>query len=190
MRIRNLILVRTRASEARSTLEIWLGTGSTLKISVTTYWGEVGRARSKVMRRQVSGKIVMIVVARREGTMGARATIPTKLLSDVVLTMRLCGGLPVDGLHAVLEGARGPELPLANDSPDDACSTDGSTDGNKDDDRVTLQLGDAARRSRGGRGRGRRRGAGDSDLRQRIGFVLSISTGRVGWGYRGGCWDR
>jgi len=42
------------------------------------------------------------------------------------------GWLPVDGLHAIFELGRGPELPLPDDSPDDGDTADARCNDNKD----------------------------------------------------------
>ena len=47
--------------------------------------------------------------------------------------------LPVNGLHPVLKGRRGLELPLADDSPANKDDTDGTSNGHDDNER---RLGD------------------------------------------------
>jgi hypothetical protein len=164
MGVGDLILI-VRRPEALRALQIRLWAGPTLQISITTDGGEVSCARGEVMRWQVNGEIV-VIVARREGTMRAGATVAAEPFGHVAFLVRFRGRLPVDRLHAVLKGARWPELPLADNSPDDACGTNGGSNGDEDDDCVTLQLGDAARGgccSSSGLGRGGGGGSGGID---------------------------
>jgi hypothetical protein len=144
MRVRGLILVVTRCPGARATLEAGLGAGSALEVSVATDGCEVGGTSGEVVRRHVRNDRIMVVISGGEGAVRAGAAVACELFGDVVVVVDACGGLPVDGLQTVVGGPRGAELPFADDGPDDACGTDGGTDGDEDDDRVTLQLGDAS----------------------------------------------
>jgi len=122
-RVRHVVFVRAGAPEAGATLEVRLGARPTLEIRVATHGSEMRWARGEVMRRQVGREMVVVVVARRERPVGTRAGVPVELLLDGVLIMAARRRLPVNGLHAVFKRARRPELPLANDSPDETCGT-------------------------------------------------------------------
>jgi len=162
----DVVLVWTRASVARATVEVRLRAGPALEVRVAAHGREVRWPRSEVVRGQVDREMVVaVVVARGEGAVGGRAVGAAEPLGHVTLVTR--GRLPVNGLHTVLERARGPELPFADDSPDQGCQADGATNSSDDDDGVALELGYAARRGGGSLGRGRCWGTGDgaSDLR-------------------------
>ena len=102
MGIRDLVLIVSRGPDARATLQVGVRTGPTLQISVATDSGEVGWAGGEVVRRQVRGKIIMVVVPRSEGAVRAGATVPGELFGDVMVIVGARGGLPVDGLQAVI----------------------------------------------------------------------------------------
>lgn len=67
--------------------------------------------------------------------MGACASVAGESISNgTIIIVR--SRLPVDGLHTSLKVAGWTEFPFANDSPDDRGSTNGSSYGHENDDRV------------------------------------------------------
>lgn len=132
------------------------GAGTASEIGVTTDGSEGSRAGSEVvirdglettvaMLRSISSVGTVAVTRRVEGLL-RRARAGAVEAGETVPVVG--GGLPIDGLHPVLEAGRGLELPLANDGPADEDDTNGTGDGHNDDE---SRLGDL------GRGGGRAR---------------------------------
>lgn len=142
MRVRDLILIRARGPHGMLRIVgAGLRTWAAVQVGVAANSREV---RGVVQRRQVRDEPLSacpVAVARGERAVGTHARGAVELLGDVTVVVR---GLPVDGLHAVLERAGGPELPLADDGPDDARGGDAAADRGKDDDGVAGDFGAAA----------------------------------------------
>lgn len=113
--------------------------GTTRKVGITTNRREMSRSRSKIVIRErgkstraMSGTVSLAVLvsrvrARVEGRRGGDGT--ARSWDPAVLAAIRP---PVDGLHAVFKVGGRPELPLADDCPDDDGSTDAHGDDNED----------------------------------------------------------
>lgn len=128
LRARSTIQAGPRARTA-----IWTRTRSTSKVRVTPNWCKMGRPCSEIMFRQrfemayvwTSNILVTLCTAgveRRSIGCGAMET-------GYVLIVRW---LEVDRLHPIFKLGRRPELPLANEGPDNCDTTNTSGNGNDD----------------------------------------------------------
>lgn len=113
--------------------------GTTRKVGITTDRREMSRSRSEIVIRErgkstraMSGTVRLAVIVSRVGARveGRRVGDGTTRGWDPAVLAAIRP--PVDGLHAVFEVGGRPELPLADDRPDDNGSTDAHGDDNED----------------------------------------------------------
>lgn len=118
------------------------------EVGIATHGREVSRSRSEIMVRKGSEGPCANLCPRVIITTGVRVRLEGRCDGDGTVctweaTVLPTVGLPVDGLHAVLEVGRRTEFPLADDRPDDSRSSD--ADSNDDEDRHS-SVGETGRR--------------------------------------------
>lgn len=135
-----LVLAIDSGSPGKSLLHCRLGPGAdtTREVGIAAHRRELSRSRSEVMVRKGSESPCANLCPRVIIATGVRVRLEGRCNGDGAVctweaTVLPTVGLPVDGLHAVLEVGRRTEFPLADDRPDDSRSSD--TDSNDDEDR-------------------------------------------------------
>lgn len=145
--------------------------GSTGSVEWLGAWAavEIGVATNRHQARGTSGEVVIsnVVAVVRRGAVASHARLVASGVEGggngaavrrktVVVRVR---GLPVDGLHAVLKLGRGPELPFADNGPNEGDTTNAAGDSSDDSQADFAGFG---------------KGAGI--LRRRDGGVFSVGT--------------
>ena len=173
-----LVLVVDAGSPGKSLLHRRLGPrgDTTREVGIAADGREVRRARREIMVRKGPERRgacpSMVVVAeglrvRLEGRGVGGGAVRAREVAGVPTA-----GLPVDGLHAVLEVGRRAKLPLADDGPEDGRSSDADSDDDEDDD---SSMGETRCRFWCAGLSGRGCGAGsDKENRRRLPFLLLL----------------